>query len=124
LLRLWRETGATVLLITHALDEAAMLSDRVGGDVGGPGLFIDIVETGWSASVTAASSPPAVRQITARLWDRLRVESMKLMGRPTIELAQERTGSMTYGRPHPVGRDRRLHRADRDAVPRQHHPGR
>ena len=30
LLRLWRETGATVLLITHALDEAAMLSDRVG----------------------------------------------------------------------------------------------
>ena len=30
LLRLWRETGATILLITHALDEAAMLSDRVG----------------------------------------------------------------------------------------------
>ena len=30
LLRLWRETGATILLITHALDEAAMLADRVG----------------------------------------------------------------------------------------------
>src|SRR3984957_14734756 len=30
LLRLWRETSATVLLITHALDEAAMLSDRGG----------------------------------------------------------------------------------------------
>ncbi len=30
LLRLWRETGATVLLITHALDEAAMLADRIG----------------------------------------------------------------------------------------------
>ena len=30
LLKLWRATGATVLLITHALDEAAMLSDRVG----------------------------------------------------------------------------------------------
>src|SRR5262249_34131593 len=29
-LRLWRRTGATILLITHALDEAAMLSDRVG----------------------------------------------------------------------------------------------
>jgi NitT/TauT family transport system ATP-binding protein len=28
LLKLWRDTGATVLLITHALDEAAMLSDR------------------------------------------------------------------------------------------------
>src|SRR6201999_3243924 len=30
LLRLWRATGATVLLITHALDEAALLADRVG----------------------------------------------------------------------------------------------
>src|SRR5262249_46937975 len=29
LLRLWRETHATVFLITHALDEAAMLADRI-----------------------------------------------------------------------------------------------
>ena len=33
-LRLWRETGATVFLITHALDEAAMLADRIARDVG------------------------------------------------------------------------------------------
>lgn len=30
LLQIWRETGATVMLITHALDEASALSDRVG----------------------------------------------------------------------------------------------
>src|SRR5205809_1608670 len=47
LLRLWHETGATVLLITHALDEAAMLSDRVGVMSARPGLFIDIMETNW-----------------------------------------------------------------------------
>ena len=46
-LRLWRETGATVLLITHALDEAAMLADRIGVMSARPGRFIDIVETGW-----------------------------------------------------------------------------
>ena len=30
LLRMWRETDATVFLITHALDEATMLADRIG----------------------------------------------------------------------------------------------
>ena len=40
LLKLWRETGATVLLITHALDEAAMLSDRIGIMSARPGRII------------------------------------------------------------------------------------
>ena len=44
LLRLWRETKATVLLVTHALDEAAMLADRVGVMSARPGRFIDIVD--------------------------------------------------------------------------------
>ncbi len=48
MLRLWRETRATVLLITHSLDEAAMLADRVGVMSARPGLFIDVIETGWS----------------------------------------------------------------------------
>jgi NitT/TauT family transport system ATP-binding protein len=81
LLRLWRETGATVLLITHALDEAAMLSDRVGVMSARPGLFIDIVETGWERERDSRIvSDPHFGAITARLWNRLRVESMKLMG--------------------------------------------
>ena len=41
-LRLWRRTGATVLLITHALDEAAMLSDRIGAMSARPGRFMEI----------------------------------------------------------------------------------
>jgi NitT/TauT family transport system ATP-binding protein len=82
LLRLWRETAATVLLITHALDEAAMLSDRVGVMSARPGLFIDVVETGWARERDSRIvSDPHFGAITARLWDRLRVESMKLMGR-------------------------------------------
>jgi NitT/TauT family transport system ATP-binding protein len=81
LLRLWRETGATVLLITHALDEAAMLSDRVGAMSARPGRFIDIVTTNWprerDSRIVARSDFGAV---TSRLWELLREESIKSLG--------------------------------------------
>ena len=81
LLRLWRETQATVLLITHALDEAAMLSDRVGAMSARPGRFLDLVETGWprdrDSNLVAQAGFGA---FTARLWSHLRSESMKAIG--------------------------------------------
>jgi NitT/TauT family transport system ATP-binding protein len=83
LLRLWRETGATVLLITHALDEATMLADRVGVMSARPGRFIDIVETGWPRDRDSrVVSNPAFGAITARIWSTLREEAMKLMTSP------------------------------------------
>jgi NitT/TauT family transport system ATP-binding protein len=77
LLKLWRETGATVLLITHALDEAAMLADRVGVMSARPGRIIDVVETPWGRDRDSrVVSDPRFGEITARLWMRLRGESM------------------------------------------------
>ena len=81
LLRLWRETGATVLLITHALDEAAMLSDRVGVMSARPGRFIDVITTGWSRERDSnIVADPAFGAVTARLWSLLRGESLKAIG--------------------------------------------
>jgi NitT/TauT family transport system ATP-binding protein len=81
LLRLWRETKATVLLITHALDEAAMLSDRVGIMSARPGLFIEIIETEWPRERDSrVVSSPHFGGLTARLWDKLRIESLKHIG--------------------------------------------
>jgi NitT/TauT family transport system ATP-binding protein len=78
LLKLWRETGATVLLITHALDEAAMLSDRVGVMSARPGVFLDVVATGWSRDRDSTIvADDAFGHITARLWATLRTESQK-----------------------------------------------
>ena len=81
-LRLWRQTGATVFLITHALDEAAMLADRIVVMLARPGKAIDLVETGWPRE---RDSRIVEREnfgaLTSRLWKTLREESMKTMGR-------------------------------------------
>jgi NitT/TauT family transport system ATP-binding protein len=80
-LRLWRRTGATILLITHALDEAAMLSDRIGAMSARPGRFLDIVVTGWSRERDSKIvSEPQFGEITGRLWENLRGESLKSLG--------------------------------------------
>ena len=81
LLRIWRETGATIVLITHALDEAAMLSDRVAVMSARPGRFIDVVTTGWPRSRDSRIVSDAhFGVVTARLWDKLREESLRAMG--------------------------------------------
>jgi NitT/TauT family transport system ATP-binding protein len=81
LLRLWRETQATVLLITHSLDEATMLADRIGVMSARPGRFIAEVVTGWPKTRDSRIfSEPRFGEITAQLWSSLRAESMKSIG--------------------------------------------
>src|SRR5262249_7838202 len=80
-LRLWRETAATVMLITHALDEAALLSDRVAVMSARPGRLIDVVVTGWPRERDSALvADPAFGALTSRLWALLREESRKALG--------------------------------------------
>lgn len=80
LLRLWRETGATIFLITHSLDEAAALSDRIGVMSARPGRLIDVVATNWPRDRDSKiASDSAFGRITAKLWSELREESMKSM---------------------------------------------
>ena len=82
LLQLWRQTGATVFLITHALDEAAMLADRVGVMSARPGRLLEIIETKWSRDRDSRIvERPEFGAITARLWHWLRGESLKAIGK-------------------------------------------
>lgn len=80
-LKLWRDTGATVLLITHSIDEAVLLSDRIGVMSACPGRFIATIETGWPRlrdSTTALD--PHFGELTAQVWSLLREEALKALG--------------------------------------------
>ena len=80
-LRLWRATGATVFLITHALDEATMLADRIGVMSARPGRLIDVVDTHWPRERDSRIvQRPEFGAVTARLWKTLREESIKTLG--------------------------------------------
>jgi NitT/TauT family transport system ATP-binding protein len=82
LLRLWRKTGATILLITHAIDEAVMLADRVAVMSARPGCFIDIVATGWASDRDSRIvADPGFGALTGRVWTQLREESLRSVGR-------------------------------------------
>jgi NitT/TauT family transport system ATP-binding protein len=78
LLRLWRETGATIFLITHSLDEAVVLADRVGIMGARPGKLIEVLRTGWPRERTSdIYTHPDFGRITGHLWERLRDESLR-----------------------------------------------
>ncbi len=85
LLKLWRHTGATVFLITHALDEAAMLADRIGVMSARPGRLLEIIETNWPRDRDSRIVEDVrFGEITARLWRSLREESMKSIGKVKV----------------------------------------
>jgi NitT/TauT family transport system ATP-binding protein len=82
LLRLWRKTGATIFLITHAIDEAVMLADRVAVMSARPGCFIDLVKTEWGRDRDSrVVADGRFGALTGRVWTRLREESLKSIGR-------------------------------------------
>ena len=80
LLRLWRESGATVVLITHSLDEAAMLSDRIGVMSGRPGRFIETLVTGHPRDRDSRIlGDRRCAELTAEMWSHLRDESLHVV---------------------------------------------
>ena len=113
LLRLWRATGATVLLITHALDEAALLADRVAVMSSRPGRILEVIETGWGPDRDSRIvSDPAFGAVTGKLWSLLRDQSLSALRSPR----EEQGHALPHpGRGHPDRPDRAClpHRLDR-----------
>ena len=69
------------MLITHALDEAAMLSDRIGVMSARPGCLLEEIETGWSRERDSnIATDLRFGAITSKLWSLLRNESRQALG--------------------------------------------
>jgi ABC-type nitrate/sulfonate/bicarbonate transport system ATPase subunit len=76
LLHIWEQTRVTVMFITHSMEEAVLLGDRVVLMSARPGRIAEIVEVPLqrprSNDIGGLERSKDYVEITAHLWDRLR----------------------------------------------------
>jgi len=79
LLRIWQEDRKTVLFVTHSLDEAIRLSDRVLVMSASPGRITAEVPVplGRPRDFQVIRQDPAYGALSARLWGELREEVLR-----------------------------------------------
>ncbi|WP_425073425.1 ABC transporter ATP-binding protein [Sagittula sp. S175] len=80
LLRIWEETRKTVVYITHSLDEAVLLGDRVVLMSAQPGRILEIykIDLPRPRSIDTMNLP-AFAEYRAAIWDRLSAEVTRAM---------------------------------------------
>lgn len=75
LIKLWEETRKTVLLVTHSIDEALLLGDRVVVMTARPGrIKLDLKVELPRPRTIATTSESSFGELRATLWDSLRDE--------------------------------------------------
>ena len=73
LLRIWEQTSKAVMFITHSVDEALTLADRVLVMSSRPGRIIEEIKIpfGRPRDILALRRDPVYGEITSRLWELL-----------------------------------------------------
>lgn len=78
-LRIWDNSGKTVIVVTHSIDEALTLADRVVVMTAHPGTIKDIVPVSLARPRDQATlrADPEFAQLFARIWQSLREEVLE-----------------------------------------------
>ncbi|MGH2532535.1 MAG: ABC transporter ATP-binding protein [Thermomicrobiales bacterium] len=76
LLRIWEDTGKTVVFVTHSIDEALTLADRIVVMSAHPGTIKATIPVPFARprGLTAVRSDPAFAGLFTEVWELLRVE--------------------------------------------------
>ncbi len=79
LLRIWESSGKTVVFITHSIDEALVLADRIVVMSAQPGTVRAVIDVPFSRprSMAAVRSDPAFGALFNQTWELLRDEVMR-----------------------------------------------
>lgn len=78
-LRIWHETRKTVVVVTHSIDEALTLADRVVVMTAHPGTIKDVVPVPLARPRDQATmrSDPEFARLFSRIWESLRTEVLE-----------------------------------------------
>jgi NitT/TauT family transport system ATP-binding protein len=76
LLRIWENTGKTVVFVTHSIDEAIILADRIVVMTAQPGTVKAVIDVPFARprSLTAIRSDSAFAPLFTEIWGLLRDE--------------------------------------------------
>jgi NitT/TauT family transport system ATP-binding protein len=85
LLRIWEQTGKTIIFVTHSIDEAIFLSDRVAVMTPGPGTIKEVIDIDLSRPRSSdIRTSEAFSKYRNRIWQLLQTEADR-----TIEVTTE-----------------------------------
>jgi NitT/TauT family transport system ATP-binding protein len=95
LLRIWEESRKTVLYVTHSIDEAIVLADRILVMSARPGRIKEILDVnavfGRPRLVEEVKSSPEYGQLFGRVWGLLREEVLRASAAETARSGEAQT---------------------------------
>ncbi|MEQ4719605.1 ABC transporter ATP-binding protein [Nonomuraea sp. B19D2] len=90
LVHLWEQTGKTVVFITHGIDEAVYLGQRVAVMTSRPGRIKEVIDVRFDSREGDLRADPAFGEYRHRVWSLLREEVAAAQ-------VQERKAATTHG---------------------------